>query len=195
VTNHARPTTLRRAGQLLGLACAIWFVVGFASAQTACAHDPRFACDARAGSAPVAISDPSKSWAYYGHLSGAQTQVYEFTLVHSARITWSLLLDERDARNPARPAAVLSSPNGRVVSSLYLSRPQTFYEPFSGQTYLTTSSQTLSLPAGEYRIDVAMRGGRAPQRYTMAIGEQERFALWDLPYVLGAIHRIRAQQY
>lgn len=71
----------------------------------------------------------------------------------------------------------------------------TFYEPFSRENYETTKPAQLDLPAGTYRVVIGMSGQNVPQRYTFAIGDAERFSPIEIPYLLGAIARIRAQKY
>jgi hypothetical protein len=194
VTAHRRQL-LVRAGGVIALAVLLWFIAGFLSAQRACAHDPRFACSVRGSSDPIYVADPVKSWAFYGHLRNGQTEVYEISLARAGRISWSLLVDQRDAYNPARPAALLSTASGKMLQSLDFSRMRRFYEPFSREQYITTATSMLALGPGKYRINVNMRGGDVQQRYTLALGSEERFGLTEIPYVLGAIHRIRDQNY
>ncbi|MDQ2991303.1 MAG: hypothetical protein M3R30_00580, partial [Candidatus Eremiobacteraeota bacterium] len=158
-------------------------------------HDPRFACSPRGEANAIAIADATTSWAFYGHLKTGQADVYAFTLRSPATVPWNLLVDERDAGNLARPAATLSSPVGKIVAGTDFGRQETFYEPFSRERYASTRVRTLRLAAGTYRIVVTMEGGSAEQRYTLAVGSAERFGIADVPYVLGAIHRIRALDY
>ena len=177
------------------LALAFWLALGYASAQRACAHDPRFVCAPSDGANPVAISDVRKSWAFYGSLSSGQRDRFTFSLARPAEVPWSLLVDVRDAENPARPSAALYGPQTGSPNRIVFDRAARFYEPFSRETYLQTREQTLRLPAGSYRVVVGMHGGRGSQRYVMAIGSEERFSPLDMPYVLGAIGRIRALRY
>jgi hypothetical protein len=177
------------------VAIASWFAVGFSSAQRACAHDPRFACSPRAHSNPVSIADATKSWAFYGHLRSGETDEYDFTLAMAAKIPWSLLVDARDVANPARPVGVLFGPDGKPVRALDFAHAERFYEPFSREEYLTTPPLALALQPGAYHVIVKMQGGTAEQRYVMAIGADERFGVGEIPYVVGAIHRIRALDY
>jgi hypothetical protein len=183
-----------RIGGIVAVAIVIWFVAGFFSAQRACAHDPRFACSPRGPSDPVRIKDPSKSWAFYGHLRKGETDVYEITVDRSAQIPWSLLVDRRDAGNPARPFFTLSTADGRLLQTTDFAHSERFYEPFSREQYSTTPTTILSLEAGRYSIAIRMCGTNE-QRYTLAIGSVEHFGISEIPYVLGSIHRIRAQQY
>lgn len=104
------------------------------------------------------------------------------------------MLDRRDAANPARPEATLTSAGGSTVARLRLTRGTPFYEPFSRLTYLESREARLDLKPGTYRIVVSMYGGAARQRYVMAIGEAERFGAGEVPYVFGAIDRIRHQR-
>lgn len=182
-------------GGIVALTIAIWFAVGFSSAQRACAHDPRFPCSPRTSADPVRVPDPAKSWAYYGHLTTGQHDVYAMPLSAATDVPWNLLVDERDAGNPARPTATLTAGDGRIVKTIGFSSTDAFYEPFSREHYVESPAVILHLQPGSYRIAVGMEGGLRPQRYTMAIGAAERFGIAEIPYVLGAISRIRARQY
>ena len=184
-----------RVGGILTLALLTWLIAGFSSAQQACAHDPRFVCSPRAENDAVRISTPTKSWAFYGHLRDGQSDTYSASLDHAARIPWSLLIDDRDAANPARPSAQLYDAAGKLVEELLFAPTEAFYEAFSREHYQTTKPHWITLRAGTYRIVVLMHGGHAPQRYTMALGEQELFGVADIPFVLGALHRIRSLNY
>ncbi len=188
-------TLIARVAGVATLALVVWFAVGLSSAQRACAHDPRFTCSPRGLSNPVRIADPLKSWAFYGHVGKGESDVYEFSLARAATIPWSLLVDSRDAGNPARPIATLENEDGALLDTIDFSRSEAFYEPFSRERYLTTPVVSLALQPGTYVIDVAMHPAARPQRYTMAIGSEERFGIAEVPYVLGAIHRIRALNY
>jgi hypothetical protein len=180
---------------LAALFVAALCVVGFLGAGRACAHDPRFACSPRTPVNPVVIADPEKSWAFYGHLATGEADRYAFSVRTPLRVPWNILVDERDARNPARPSATLFDANGAVRARIDLRDATMFFEPFSRERYLSSPERELSLAPGAYTIDVSMRGGHATQRYTLAIGEAERFSVLDVPYVAGAIVRIRALRY
>jgi hypothetical protein len=177
---------------IIGTAALLWFVVGFTSAQTACAHDPRFACSPRGRFDPIRIHDPEKSWAFYGRLGNDERDHYLLIAREPLHVPWQLLIERRDAGDPLRPSAVVRDEHGRQIASLSLSGSDatTFYEPFSRITYLSTIPHVLRVPPGRYEITISMRGAGPPQRYVMAIGEQERFGLGEIPYVIGAIHRI-----
>jgi len=188
-----RDWVLRVAIGVLGAVCGL-FLVGYLNAATACAHDPRFPCSPRESGHPVVVGDPSKSWAYYGHLSPGQQDHYVFKTTHPATIPFGVLVDARDAVNPARPAAKLFNSRGEELAR---TGPivRAFYEPFSRESYLSSDDVKVPLAAGTYRFIVAMHGGTMAQRYTLAVGSQERFGILDVPYAVGAIARIRAQRY
>ena len=186
---------IRRIVLILVAAVVVLFAAGVLSAGTACAHDPRFACSPRGTDRPIRIADPRKSWAFYGDLEPHETDHYRFRLQQPATIPANLLIDERDAANPARPVAVVANARGTTVATLDLRAPVNFYEPFSRVHYLSSPVERLSLPAGSYTVDVSMRGGREPQRYAFAIGEEERFGLTEIPFVLGAIYRIHNRKF
>lgn len=169
-------------------------VVSMSSAQVACAHDPRFACSPRATN-PIIIPDPSKSWAYYGHLDPGQTDVYRFTVPSLLAVPWNVLLDQRDAATAGRPAATITDGAGRVVATANLDHAKTFFEPFSRESYLISPDQTLHLRPGKYDVRVFMPGATGRQRYTLALGEAERFSPLEIPYVAGALLRIRMLHY
>ncbi|MDP9017475.1 MAG: hypothetical protein M3N19_04045 [Candidatus Eremiobacteraeota bacterium] len=141
------------------------------------------------------IAIPTKSWAFYGHLRDGEVDTFVTSIDRQATIPWSLLIDMRDAQNAARPTATLTNERGKTLATLAFSDTEAFFEPFSREQYRTTRTQMLSLSKGDYRIHVLMHGGNVAQRYTMAIGTQELFGLADIPFVLGAIHRIRALDY
>ena len=188
--------TRRRIFRAVGLALLLllaWLGAGYIGAQRACAHDPRFACSPRDGARAIRITDPTKSWAFYGRLAPGQRDIYRFTLRRAATLPWNLLIEKADASNPARPIALLTNASGAVVARATLAREQRFYEPFSRIDYLSSPPENLRLSPGSYRIAVLMRGPGSAQRYVMAIGAQERFGLFEIPYVLGAIHRIRTR--
>jgi len=169
------------------------FLAGVFSAGTACAHDPRFACSPRPASSPVAIGDVVKSWAFYGRLASPQRDYYDFSTAVPLRIPVDLLVDKRDAANPARPSLIVEGANQREIMRLDLSNPGTFDEPFSRVSYLSKSGE-LDLAPGRYTAVVSM-SGRSPQRYTFAIGRDERFGILEIPYVLGAVYRIHNRDF
>ena len=176
------------------LVVAVTVAVSIASAQVTCAHDPRFVCSPRAGT-PIIIADPSKSWAYYGHLEPQQTDVYRFTVSKSLDVPWNVLLDERDAATAGRPAATVAHSAAHVVAAADLRHPKTFFEPFSREHYLISPDQTMHLTPGRYEVRVSIPGATGEQRYTLAIGEAERFSPLEYGYLVGALLRIRMQHY
>jgi hypothetical protein len=183
-----------RAAIFVAVAIGVWVLFGYLSAQSACAHDPRFVCSPREAAHPVLVPDAAKSWAYYGGLRRGQRDTFVFTVERPLDVPWQLLVDRRDAANTARPQAVLSDVHG-TVATLSLTGNRDFYEPFSRLSYIETPDFTLHLKPGSYVIDVSMDRGDDRQRYVMAIGSAERFGFGEIPYVLGAIGRIRARRY
>lgn len=173
----------------------VGFVAGVLSAGTACAHDPRFACSPRGSDRPIVVHDPTKSWAFYGHLAAGQLDRYEFMVKRAAQIPVSELIDVRDASNPARPVAVVRDAKGRTIARIDLRHPMRLFEPFSRVHYLSSAARTIAFEPGAYTIDVTMQGGSQPQRYTLAIGADERFGITEIPFVLGAIYRIHSRKF
>lgn len=185
---------LGRIALVFGVALAIWVAIGCFSAQVACAHDPRFVCSPRAAEHAVAIPDAGKSWAYYGGLAPGQSDAFVLRVDRSIAVPWNLLVDVRDAGNPARPVGTLYGAAGHAIASVAFSGNRSFFEPFSRESYLESPSVTLRLTPGSYSLFVRMSSGPR-QRYVMAIGEAERFSPLEIPYVVGAIARIRALRY
>ena len=179
----------------LALAAILWFAVGWLDAQTACAHDPRFSCSPRDAQHAVVIPDPQKSWAYYGRLARGQRDIYRVVLRDTLALPLSVSVETPDTVNPGRPRVVVSDSFHRAIARVPFDRVQAFYEPFSRISYLTTPNLELSLPPGTYSITVTMDRATLPQRYVLAVGASERFTVGEIPYVLGAIHRIRVRGY
>lgn len=177
------------------VALALFIVAGAFSAETACAHDPRFACSARDASHPVVVSDPAKSWAFYGRLAQGQEDHYSVQARAKTSVPVSILLDARDAANPARPVASVYDAAGTMIERITLSSPVKFYEPFSRVRYLTSGEREITLAQGSSTVVITMRGGSKPQRYAFAIGRDERFSVLELPYIAGAIYRIHTRKF
>ncbi|HVN68726.1 MAG TPA: hypothetical protein VMU38_03605 [Candidatus Binatia bacterium] len=186
---------LKRVLTLIAVACVAVVGAGALSAGRACAHDPRFACSPRDARHPILIADPEKSWAYYGRLGVGAEDHYEVEAAHALTVPVQVLVDQRDASDPLRPVAVVADRSGREISKLNLAGGRPFFEPFSRVTYVAGPEQNVEFPAGLSTITVTMRGSGAPQRYTLAIGADERFSVWELPYLLGAAYRIHARRF
>lgn len=174
---------------------ALIVVVGALSAGTACAHDPRFACSPRDATHPIVVSDPAKSWAFYGRLAEGQEDHYFIRAARKTRVPISILLDMRDAANPARPAVSVYDGAGTIVEHIDLSSSASFYEPFSRVRYLSSGEREITLAQGSSTVVIAMRGGSEPQRYAFAMGRDERFGVVELPYVVGAVYRIHTRKF
>lgn len=186
--------TLSRAAAASLIAGALWVAIGITGAQTACAHDPRFACSPRSAGNPIVIRDPSKSWAFYGRLSPGAQDVYTIHVAQRTLVPVALLIERSDASNAARPSLRMYR-RQRLVTAVLFQRATPFYEPFSGTQYLTTPTRVLALQPGTYQAIVTMHGGEASQRYVMALGSEERFSIGEIPYVLGAILCVRERGY
>ena len=171
------------------------FAAGALSAGRACAHDPRFACSPRAQSDPIVVADPGKSWAFYGSLAAGEEDHYVLKAPVRLRVPIGLLVDARDAANPGRPAAVLVGADGRHIVRIDTSNTTDFYEPFSRVDYRAGPVRMVTLEPGTSTLVVSMENGRAPQRYVLAVGEEERFSPLEIPYVLGAVYRIHNRRF
>lgn len=182
--------TVRRLAVAIAAFVALVFLGGAFDSGIACAHDPRFACSPRTAADPVVIGDAGKSWAFYGRLDAAQRDHYSFVLSGAQQVPVGILIDTRDASNPARPELTLYDSSHRTIARIGLRPSVRFDEPFSRVSYLSSPPHTLSLQPGTYTAVVGMHGGAAPQRYVFAIGARERFGILEIPFVLGAIYRI-----
>jgi len=76
-----------------------------------------------------------------------------------------------------------------------MNRSESFYEPFSRVRYLSSVERSVQLNAGTYDFVVGMYGAPSAQRYTLALGSEERFTVAELPFVLGAVVRIHNRGY
>ena len=170
-------------------------ITGVLSARGACAHDPRFVCSPRDETHAVTVPDPGKSWAFYGGLQGTQVDTFKFHVSATLDVPVSLLVDTRDRSNPALPVATISNDLGRPVAQIDFAGASEFYEPFSHLSYLQTKERTLKLQPGSYSVYIRVRAAAVRQRYTFAMGAAERFSIFEIPYVGGAILRIRSQDY
>jgi hypothetical protein len=188
-------TRIRRVVAAIAVALTLIVGAGVFSAQTACAHDPRFACSPRTASHPIAVSDPAKSWAFYGRLAQGQEDHYFIQARGMTRVPISILLDVRDTGNAARPVASVYDGAGKIIERIALSNPTSFYEPFSRVQYLSSGERDITLEQGRSTVVITMHGGSEPQRYAFAIGRDERFSVLDLPYVAGAIYRIHTRKF
>ena len=189
-----RKNVVRTALIVVG-AIVLWFGFGVISAQRACAHDPRFACSPRSAQNSVRVPDASKSWAYYGRLVPGQSDTYAFDVPQQLGVPMSLLIEATDVGNPARPQAIVRDAAGATVATLDIHQHEPMYEPFSGVNYLTTPERRFVLAPGAYTAIVTMEGGSQPQRYVFAIGEAEKFGIGEIPYVLGAVYRVKTRGY
>jgi len=174
---------------------AVVVAVGTLSAGRACAHDPRFVCSPRTPGNPVVVRDAVKSWAFYGRLGAAQSDHFTVSTTTAIRVPTSLLVDERDAGNPARPSLSVYDGRGAKVATIDMNRSELFYEPFSRVRYLSSVERAVQLNAGTYDFVVTMSGAPSAQRYTLALGREERFTVAELPFVIGAVVRIHNRGY
>ena len=186
---------MKRIVVVLLVLLVVVVAAGALSAGRACAHDPRFACSPRGASDPIAISDPDKSWAFYGRLAANQEDRYAITTRNAVRVPVSILVDERDAANPGRPEVSVLDARGKVTSTIGMARTNSFYEPFSRVRYLSSPERMVAFEPGTTAVVVRMRGADAPQRYVLAVGSEERFSVLEIPYLLGAIYRIHERRF
>jgi hypothetical protein len=137
----------------------------------------------------VTVTDPLKSWAFYGTLHGTgEPDLFRFTIQGGDRLVVSL-----QVADPAGPVPVLvitgpglppqgTPPEGVEIpagSSAVVIRgvrpAEPSYEPFGpGAAYPVAELDTVVTADGEYRVAVVGTGGEVP--YVLAIGYLEEFS-------------------
>jgi len=172
----------RRAPATLILAVVLLFLI----AVPAGAHAPVVPGD---DSHPVTVSDPLKSWAFYGSLHGpGEPDLFRFTMREGDRLVVSLQVP--DAAGPV-PVLVITGPGlppdgilppgtevppgSSAVVIPGVRPPKPSYEPFApGAAYPVASLDTLVTADGEYAVAVVGTGEEVP--YVLAIGYLEEFS-------------------
>ena len=169
------------------------FLAGVFSAGTACAHDPRFACSPRPASSPVAIGDVVKSWAFYGRLASPQRDYYDFSTAVPLRIPSIFSSINAMPPTPARPSLIVEGANQRENHAPRPEQPRHVRRAVFTRLVSEQERRTRSCPWPLHRgrLDEAA----AAQRYTFAIGRDERFGILEIPYVLGAVSRIHNRDF
>ena len=137
----------------------------------------------------VTVTDPLKSWAFYGMLHGTgEPDMYRFTMHSGDRLVVSLQVV--DALGPV-PVLVITGPglpsqgippegveippgsSAVVIRGVRPAEPS--YEPFApGAAYPVAELDTVVTADGEYRVAVVGTGGEIP--YVLAIGYLEEFS-------------------
>ncbi|HWI53777.1 MAG TPA: hypothetical protein VNT01_16690 [Symbiobacteriaceae bacterium] len=166
-----------------------------AAGPVASAHSPVFL---KSGRQAVPVTDPEKSWAFYGRLQpGAEADVIPVDAEAGQRLKLQVLVPKRQELRTFTPAFYVLGPGfpgawvppgspvapARGEGALVADQPQApseFFEPFTQTRYWTYGELSGTFPAtGRYRVvvyDPAKMGGP----YVVALGDREDFGLKDL---------------
>ena len=137
----------------------------------------------------MTVTDPLKSWAFYGMLHGTgEPDMYRFTMHSGDRLVVSLQVV--DALGPVPvlvitgpglpsqgipPEGVEIPPGSSAVVIRGVRPPTPSYEPFApGAAYPVAELDSVVTADGEYRVAVVGTGGEVP--YVLAIGYLEEFS-------------------
>ena len=175
----------------LGVSLSLIVLVVLGCYATASAHDPVFLTnDHFAPEVGPYLPDGTISFAMYGRLEEpTSTQGFQARMQQGQSLNLSLLVP---AVLPEIGFEVTSLPEVKVIrpdqTSFLLSSQfrQTFYEPFTGTTYLRLADYLEEAQQGEYSFLIS---GKAAGRYVVSIGTLERFGTevrrYTRPLVVG----------
>jgi len=175
----------------LGVSFSLVVGVVISCCATASAHDPVFLTkDHFAAEVGPYLPDGTISFAMYGQLEEPiSTQGFQARMQQGQSLNLSLLVP---AVLPEIGFEVSSLPEVEVTrpdqTSFVLSAQfrQTFYEPFTGTTYLRLADYLEESQQGEYSFLIS---GKAAGRYVVSIGTLERFGTevrrYTRPLVVG----------
>jgi len=175
----------------LGVSLSLIVLVVIGCYATASAHDPVFLTDDHfAPEVGPYLPDGTISFAMYGRLEEpTSTQGFQARMQQGQSLNLSLLVP---AVLPEIGFEVTSLPEVKVIrpdqTSFLLSSQfrQTFYEPFTGTTYLRLADYLEEAQQGEYSFLIS---GKAAGRYVVSIGTLERFGTevrrYTRPLVVG----------
>tara|TARA_Y100001970_G_scaffold294237_1_gene448955 strand:- start:447 stop:1298 length:852 start_codon:yes stop_codon:yes gene_type:complete len=182
---------LIRVVRRLGVSLSLIVLVVIGCYATASAHDPVFLTDDHfAPEVGPYLPDGTISFAMYGRLEEpTSTQGFQARMQQGQSLNLSLLVP---AVLPEIGFEVTSLPEVKVIrpdqTSFLLSSQfrQTFYEPFTGTTYLRLADYLEEAQQGEYSFLIS---GKAAGRYVVSIGTLERFGTevrrYTRPLVVG----------
>jgi hypothetical protein len=173
---------------------AAGFLIMALLVPSALAHVPLIPSDNEEIDSAYHISDPGKSWAFYGDLNRGTVHYYSFNIESGERIYLSLLKSTNPEEKSFTPKMLLMIPgqeeNGSAPSFVdvptdYVAfeieemRPiSAFYEPFGpGSYYRIAELNTTATNIGVYYLAVydPDNGGH----YSLAIGYREEFSLME----------------
>lgn len=158
----------------------------------ACAHRPVFLSPETED--PYTVSQPEISQAIYRELVPGQVDYYRLTVPQQGLDLFTQLLvptrgQEQDFRPslallgpglpPARGELPLAIPEGSGAVIMDWEDKGIFFEPFTQTRYDMARELRRSLPGGEWQLAVFHPQGHGG-RYTLTLGEEERWSLKDI---------------
>lgn len=175
---------------LLVLTLAILVLVG----GTVSAHRPIFVETENTGpDQPVAIPNPEISWAVYARLTAGKAEYYEFSVPEEGMQLFAQLLVPTPAPGNFRPSLVLIGPGlapeepgipvevppGMGAMVLPWQEKELFFEPFTQTRYHMAEELRTDLGQGKYFLAIFEPQGQGG-KYTLAVGEEERWSWRDI---------------
>lgn len=175
---------------LLVLTLVLLVLVG----GSASAHRPLFVETENTGpDRPVAIPNPQISWAVYARLASGMTEYYEFSVPEEGMELFAQLLVPAPAPVDFRPSLVLIGPGldpadpgvpveippgmGAVV--LPWQEKELFFEPFTQTRYHMAEELRTDLAQRKFLLAIFEPQGKGG-KYTLAVGEEERWSWRDI---------------
>lgn len=152
----------------------IIFFLFLTAATPALAHNPRLVYDKEApSSAPIIISNPDISQAFYGRLKGSP-EYYRFDLKDKQDFYFHTLAPDV-AGITKDISAELFSTDGISVSVLNATESEwpAYHEKFAGDNYFAGPEKTISLEPGAYTIKIF--NGINEGKYVLVVGQRESF--------------------
>ncbi len=150
------------------------FFLSLAAATPALAHNPRLVYGKSAPiSAPIIISNPDVSQAFYGHLKG-DAEYYQINLQQKQDFYFHTLV-------PAVPgitkdvSAELLSADGTLVVALDAKESDwpAYHEEFANDNYFAGPEKTVNLEPGTYTVKIS--NGINEGKYVLVVGHKEYF--------------------
>lgn len=152
----------------------IIFFLFLTAATPALAHNPRLVYDKEApSSAPIIISNPDISQAFYGRLKGSP-EYYRFDLKDKQSFYFHTLVPDVAGITKDVSANLLSA-DGTSIVELEPSESSwpAYHEEFAGDDYFAGPEKTINLEPGAYTIKVS--NGINEGKYVLVVGRKESF--------------------
>lgn len=145
-----------------------------AAAVPVLAHNPRLVYGKSAPiSAPIIISNPDISQAFYGRLKG-EMEYYQFKLDANQNFYFHTLVPDIPGITKDVSAELLSADGDlRATLDAEDSSWPAYHEEFANDNYFAGPERTINLEPGTYTIKIA--NGINEGKYVLVVGEKEYF--------------------